>query len=140
MKPKEPRKKAAPKPKIDRKDWRNLPLEQWNTLTVHAMFADRNRELYGVETYVPMRNWRFEQGVIKRTLTEHGPEVLRQVFDAAFEEYRPTREFPILTAGFVIAYMMSRILPRIQAEQKRNDERERTAAEGPSADELRAWL
>lgn len=98
-----------------RLDWRNLDYSEWNTNTVHAYFADMNRELYGIE-YAPMRNWRFEQGVIKRALDEYGAEVLHRVFDECFRTYRPTREYPILTAGFAICYRLNTLAPRIIAE------------------------
>ncbi|WP_010494986.1 hypothetical protein [Paenibacillus elgii] len=130
--------------KINRKDWRNLPPEQWNVASFHAYFADMNREFYGVETYVPMRNWRFEQGVLKRAIDEHGPVMLRAAFDECFRTYRPTREYPLLTAGFAVAYRLNTIIPRLLAEQAAEErkEREREAAEvgRPGVDEVVAWL
>lgn len=84
---------------VQRKDWRTLPTEHWNTLTFTEYFRERNRELYGVE-YVPLRNWRFEQSLIRKALDAHGSEILRAAFDECFCTYRPTREYPILTAGF----------------------------------------
>ncbi|MEV2293951.1 hypothetical protein ABND12_22655 [Paenibacillus larvae] len=120
--------------KIKSDDWRNLPSEKWNVRTVHAYFADMNRELFGAEVYVPMRNWKFEQGVIKRNLTSYGPEVMRKVFDRAFREYRPSRQYPILTAGFVLSYMASRILPQVLAGEKKTEEQETDISE------LSDWL
>ncbi|MCR8843138.1 hypothetical protein NQ117_05550 [Paenibacillus sp. SC116] len=105
-----------------RKDWRNLPYDQWNVLTVQAYFADMNRELFGIESYLPMRNYGFEQGVIKRALSEHGAELLKRAFDDCFREYRPTREYPLLTAGFVISYRINTIIPRLKAEIKRDEQ------------------
>lgn len=117
-----PRAKKPPKPKItadQRKDWRNLPLEHWLTPTVHAMVIDLNREQFGVETYIPLRGWAFEQGVIKRALTQYGPEALRETITRAFREYRPTIQYPQLTAGFLIAYILPRLMPQVLAEQAR---------------------
>ena len=135
-----PRIKKPAAPKINTSDWRTLPYDKWTTRTVHAYFADRNRELYGIEQYVPTRNFSFEQGVIKRNLTQYGAEVLREVFDEAFREYRPTREYPQLTAGFVLAYMASRILPRVIAEKEARERRREAEESGPSATEVTAWL
>ena len=130
--------------KIDKKDWRNLPLDQWNTATVLAYFADMNREQFGVDTYLPMRNWAFERGLIKRALDQYDAEILRQAFDECFRTYRPTREFPILTAGFCVAYRINSIIPRLQAEERKRVEAERKRAEAaeqaPGADEVLAWL
>lgn len=144
MAEKKPRKKAEPKPKINRKDWRNLPYEQWNTLTVCVMVADLNREHYGVETYIPFHNWSVERGMIKRNLAQYGAEVLAEFFAQAFAEYRPTREYPQLTAGFALSYVASRIIPRILAERqarvKAEGARLQTEKNAPSEGEVLAWL
>lgn len=110
-----------PKPKIDRKAWRDLPYEQWNTATIHAYFADMNRERYGAGTYLPMRNWGFEQGAIKRALAQYGAEVLREVFDECFRTYTPTPDYPILTAGFALAYRANGIIPKVLANRQRQE-------------------
>ena len=119
-----------------RKDWRNLHYADWNVLTVMAMVADLNAEKYGVDKYVPLRSWSFEQGVIKRALTEYGAEALRETIERAFAEYRPTAQYPQLTAGFLIAYMLPRIIPQVLAEQQRKQ----AADEAPAVDDLLAWL
>ncbi|MGF7045751.1 hypothetical protein J2T13_000211 [Paenibacillus sp. DS2015] len=145
--PKKPRKKAEPKiPKqrINTKDWRKLPLDNWTTATVLVMFADLNRERFGVTEYLPFRNWNVERGMIKRELDRYGANVMRDVFTEAFETHTPTRDYPILTAGFVISYMQGRIIARKNAEQA---EKVRIAAEKERVEtvtidhaELEAWL
>ncbi|MCG7407749.1 hypothetical protein MH117_09965 [Paenibacillus sp. ACRRX] len=115
------------KPRItaeQRKDWRNLPYDEWNVRSVHAYFADMNRELLGITEYLPMRNWSFEQGVIKRSLSEHGAELLKRAFDECFRTYRPTREYPLLTAGFAISYRINGLIPKLQAEADRKQKDE----------------
>lgn len=131
---------TAKKPRINRKDWRNLPLEQWNTLTFTVYFTDMNAELYGVK-YLPMRNWRFEQAQIKRALDAHGPELLKAAFDECFRTAKPTPEYPILTAGFCVSYRINSILPRLIAEKQRKERREEAESEQVlSAEELAEWL
>jgi hypothetical protein len=102
-------------------------------------FTERNAELYGVE-YVPMRNWSFEQALIKRNLERYGPEILRQAFEECFRDYKPTREYPLLTAGFAIGYRINTLIPRLVAEKAREDRAEASRAEGPNVAELEAWL
>jgi len=143
-KPRAPRKKAEPKPRINTKDWRNLPLDKWTTATVLVMFADLNRERYGVDEYLPFRNWNVERGMIKRELDRYGAPLMSEVFREAFDTYTPSRDYPILTAGFVISYIQSRIIPKLKAEQA---ERERLAAEKERVESvtidhgaLEAWL
>lgn len=131
------------RPKItaeQRADWRNLPLEHWNVRTVHAMIIDLNAERFGVEKYVPLRGWAFEQGVIKRALSDYGAAALRETIERAFAEYRPSAQYPQLTAGFLIAYMLPRIMPRVLAEQKRKTGVEEAVAGAMSAEEMAAWL
>ncbi|WP_238797204.1 hypothetical protein [Paenibacillus sp. EKM301P] len=85
------------------------------------MFAELNREHFGVETYLPMRNWGFEQGAIKRALAEHGADVLHESFTQIFREYKPTPDYPILTAGFAISYRLNTVIPRIIADRQRKE-------------------
>lgn len=111
--------------KVNRKDWRNLPYDDWNTLTVHAYFADMNAERYGVD-YLPMRNWSFEQGIIKRALTQHGAELLHAAFNECFREYQPAPSYPILTAGFAISYRINAVIPKLLADRQRREDRNKT--------------
>lgn len=116
--------KAPTKPRItaeQRKDWKTLATADWNTLTFCEYFRGMNEEHYGipVENYAPMRNWRFEQGVLKRSLDAHGPELLRAACDEAFRTHRPSTLYPQLTAGFACNYVINGILPRLMAEKAR---------------------
>lgn len=139
-----PRKKAPAKPKItaeQRKDWRNLPLADWNTLTVQVMITELNRERYGVETYIPMQTWAFEQGVIKRALTLYGTGPLRETIERAFAEHRVTMQYPQLTAGFLITYMLPRIMPQVLANGQRKERAEQAVVNGGmTAEELAEFL
>lgn len=131
------------RPKItaeQRADWRNLPLEHWNVRTAHAMIIDLNAEKFGVEKYVPLRGWQFEQGVIKRALAVYGAEALCETIERAFVEYKPSAQYPQLTAGFLIAYMLPRIMPQVLAELKRKESAEAAAAGAMSAEEMASWL
>ncbi|QOT13680.1 hypothetical protein JNUCC32_31260 (plasmid) [Paenibacillus sp. JNUCC32] len=134
---KSPRKKITAD---ERKDWRNLPLEHWNTLSVQTMVADLNREHYGVEKYVPNRGYGYEQGVIKRVLNEYGAEAVRETIERSFAEYRPSADYPQLTAGFLLTYMLPRIMPRVLAEMETAKRRQAAESEAPSISELVDWL
>ncbi|ANY67677.1 hypothetical protein BBD42_15295 [Paenibacillus sp. BIHB 4019] len=125
-----------------RKDWRNLPTVDWNVRTFHVYFADMNAEIFGAAPYLPMRNWAFEQAQIKRAIEAYGPDILRAAFDEAFRTYRPTREYPLLTAGFACSYRINAIIPALMAERA---DKERAAAEKANAEEadysgMEAWL
>lgn len=123
-----------------RKDWRNLTYEDWNVLTVQTMVADMNAEKYGAEKYVPMRGYGFEQGRIKQALAEYGAEALAATIERAFVEYRPNAQYPQLTAGFLISYMLPRIMPQVLVEQKAQKRRQAAESEAPSIDDIISWL
>ncbi|MHA7962814.1 hypothetical protein ACX93W_01630 [Paenibacillus sp. CAU 1782] len=126
-----PVKKRMPKEK--RMNWRELLTEDWNVLTFQSYFSDMNREKFGAG-YVPMRNYSFEQGVIKRQLDEYGPEILRAAFEEAFRTYKPSRDYPILTAGFACAYRINTIIPRLLREKAELERRAAEKAAGPTVD------
>ncbi|RCX22891.1 hypothetical protein DFP94_101480 [Fontibacillus phaseoli] len=131
------------RPKItaeQREDWRNLPLANWNTRTVHAMVIDLNAEKFGIEKYVPLRGWAFEQGVIKRALNDYGAAALRETIERAFAEYKPGAQYPQLTAGFLIAYMLPRIMPQVLAEGQRKEKASAAVVSAMSAEEMASWL
>lgn len=132
------------KPKrINSADWRVLPDDRWNVRTFHAYFIEMNAEMFGVD-YAPMRNWAAEQRLLKSAIERHGPEILRQACDICFAEYKPTREYPVLTAGFALSYRVNTIIPRLLSEQTRDkameERRAESVREGPSLAELEAWL
>lgn len=126
--------------KAERADWKSLPIEHWNTLSFTEYFRDMNEERFGVprDQYAPMRNWSFEQGVINRALAEHGPALLRAAFDECFRTYKPTRQYPLLTAGFAVAYRINGLIPSIR-ERLRQEAEESTAPEQDYG-EVAAWL
>lgn len=123
-----------------RKDWRNLTYGDWNVLTVQTMVTDLNAEKYGAEKYVPMRGYGFEQGRIKQALAEYGAEALAATIERAFAEYRPTAEYPQLTAGFLISYMLPRTMPQVLAEREAQKRRQAAESEAPDIDDVIAWL
>jgi hypothetical protein len=100
-----------------------------------------NAELYGVDTYLPQRNWSYEQAQIKRAIDAYGPELLRAAFNECFWRYFPTREFPLLTAGFCVSYRINSIIPRLIADEAaRGRVAQAISNGGKTADELAAWL
>lgn len=94
------------------KDWRNLPIEKWNTTTVHAFLIDETQRKFDAE-YTPggkgskSQRWSAEKGMIKRELTKRGPEVVRKFIEICWREYwTPNpKKYPYPTFGFMIGYM-----------------------------------
>ncbi|WP_207953000.1 hypothetical protein [Paenibacillus agricola] len=139
-----PRKKTEPKPKLNRKEWRSLPIADWNTLSFTEYFRDMNAERFGVTEYFPLRNWRFEQAQLKRALDAYGPALLHAAFDECFRDYKPTRDYPSLTAGFACSYRLNTIMPRLIADKAAQERRAEAAVnaadKAPSADAVMKWL
>lgn len=117
--------------KISAKDWRKLPLEDWNVSTFHAYLIDMNKEKYGID-YVPFgkgsvgNRWRTEQGQLKNAQKRHGNEVLRRFIDLCFETHKFNPKFPTLSFGFIFSYKRNE-LAQAQAEMARSKRREESA-------------
>lgn len=94
------------------KDWRNLPIEKWNTTTVHAFLIDETQRKFDAE-YTPggkgskSQRWSAEKGMIKRELTKRGPEVVRKFIEICWREYwTPNpKKYPYPTFGFMCGFM-----------------------------------
>ena len=104
-----------------------------------TQIIDLNRECYGVDPYIPAAGgWRYEQGVIKRALTLYGAEALRETIERSFAEHRVTAQYPQLMVGFLITYILPRIMPQVLTEVKRKEWREVNG--GMTAEELAEFL
>lgn len=98
--------------KTDTKDWRNLPIEKWNTNTVHAFLIGETNRRYSAE-YVPggrgpkSKRWIAEKGMIKRELDKKGAETVKRFIEVCWREYYTNQpwKFPYPTFGFMVGYM-----------------------------------
>lgn len=100
--------------KISTKNWRELPIEKWNTTSFHAYLIDRNLEAYGA-TYVPFghgpisRRWVQEKGQIKQAIQKHGNDVVKLYIDKCFVNHKFNPQFPVLSFGFMYTYMRNEL-------------------------------
>ena len=135
-------------PKISTKDWRNLPIEQWNVTTFHAYLAELTADHFGVE-YAPTgsgsksQRWAREKGMMKQAQERYGNEVLRRFIEMCVSEYKPKAQYPYVSFTFMYSYM-DRNFAKAQAElaaQNRRKEAEQTAREDMAdIDELIDYL
>ena len=126
--------------KISTKDWRNLPIEKWNTTTVHAFLIDETKRRFDVE-YIPggggpkSKRWSAEKGMIKRELDRRGAEVVRKFIEICWREYYTPNpdKFPFPNWMFMCSYM-DRNWTEAEREVKKENERselaERSGIEG----------
>jgi hypothetical protein len=82
---------------------------------------EKHRDLYGID-YVT-NSHAFEGRQLKAMIAEYGAEVVKRFVDECYRDYKPTRQYPGLSFIFMYSYMRSRILPRVLAEIKRENER-----------------
>lgn len=119
-------------------DWRARDLADWNSHTFRAYISDKHAELYGI-AYVT-RNYGMEARLIKSMIDAHGTDVTKRFIDECFREYRPTPQYPGINFAFMYSYKRERILPRILAEVKREQQRQQAAERRMSAEEIAEWL
>lgn len=114
-------------------DWRNFPLDQWNTTTLHAYLIDKNAELFDAE-YVPFgkgaisQRWRTEKGQLKQAQAALGNTVLLAFIDRCLATHTPKADFPHVNFGFMWAYRRDEV-PRANAEVSAQQRRQSAEAE-----------
>ena len=133
------------------KDWRNRPLETWNTTSFCAYLADYHRELFGID-YAPMRGWRTEQGIIGGLIGTAGKNprprtasnaLVKAFIEETFASYTPSAQYPGTSFGFMWTYRKTdfqRLQAAEMAQQRRAQSAEQEAQSAMSDEELEAWL
>lgn len=126
-------------PRVKASDWKARSIEDWNVTTFHAYLIDINEEKHDV-VYVPFgsgpiaRRWSTEKGQLKQAITKHGPEAVKAFIDKCFETHRFNPEFPVLSFGFMWAYLRDNMA---RAEVELRKQKQRTeAAEASDIDEV----
>lgn len=96
--------------KIKSTEWRNLPIEDWNSVTFREYLVHLTKEEFGV-TYEPrgkgskQQRWSTEMGMINNARKTYGNEVLRQFIVICVNKYQPKPQFPYMTFAFAWGYM-----------------------------------
>lgn len=130
------------------KDWRNRPIETWNTTTFTEYLKDKHRELFGID-YAPMGGrWGVEQGILgtligTQSRTNPKPrtasnEAVKRFIDVTFEGYRPTSQYPGTSLGFMWTYR-KQDWQRIMAAELAQERRRTSVEEAPDLDTLDEW-
>lgn len=127
-------------------DWRNLPLDKWNTTTFTEYLKAKHLELFGIE-YVPYRSWQAEQGQLGNLIgtrtkeAKYDKAVVKRFIDEAFAEYRPNPQYPGVSFGWCWTYKKA-TWQRVLAEEQRKVERKESEqqAQEIDVDDVLSWL
>lgn len=122
--------------KIPTKDWRNLPIEDWNTNSFHAFLIEETARKFNAE-YVPggkgskSQRWIAEKGVLKRDIDKRGAEVVRKFIEICWAEYftPDPKKYPYPTYFFMISYMdryWTQAIDEVAKERERAEIAERS--------------
>ncbi len=134
------------------KDWRNRPVDKWNTTTFTEYLKHKHREMFGID-YVPFgpgnmtEKWRREQGQIGRLIGTarkkgtHSKAVIKRWIDDCFEDRTKwTSKYPGINFGYMYTYKRE-ILQRIEAEELRKKQAAAKAEEVETNwDDVADWL
>ena len=130
--------------KISTKDWRNLPIEQWNTTTFTVYLEHLTKEKFGV-TYEPTgggskaQRWSREKGMLKNAQGKYGNEVLRRFIEICVSEYKAKPQYPYASFTFMYSYMSDRFA-KSEREVKKAEERAEMAERSDSTQIDEDWF
>ena len=102
------------------------PIEKWNVNDFMQYFGDQHLKRFEVE-YMPMGSWAAERGLIGNTIGTQkkagkvDKAVFKRFLDICLDEYKPTRQYPGTSIGFLITYRKN-VLQRAEIEL-RSEER-----------------
>ena len=128
------------------KKYDELTVDNWNTTHFRDYLIDEHKRILGID-YAPFRGYNAEAGILARHIGtakkpgQYDKALVKSFIDACFAEYKPTREYPGLSFGFMSTYM-TRNLQRLQAEVARKATSAKAVADSDNdkLDELERWL
>lgn len=94
-----------------RKNWRACPLSKWNATTVRSYLQCLTQVRFKMD-YIS-DNIRQENAIISQFINQYGRKVLKEFIRDCVKNYKPTKQYPIVTFGFMYSFQRKHILPRI---------------------------
>lgn len=99
------------KVKIDTKDFKNLPIDKWNSVTVREYIKYLNECRFGIPSVT--FNVRQENAMICNFMKEYGKETTKAFIEACVKNYRPNPQYPTVNFATMYSYMKAYELPRV---------------------------
>lgn len=106
--------------------YKTKPIEKWNVNDFMQYFGDQHLERFEVE-YMPMGSWAAERGLIGNTIGTQKKKgnvdkaVFKRFLDICLDEYKPTRQYPGTSIGFLLTYrknVIQQVMVEVQTEEK----------------------
>lgn len=88
------------------------PIEKWTVRDFHNYLMNEHSRILGVQ-YVPFRSWRVEQGLLGGIIGTtgkngktgtHGKATIKDFIDNCLATYKPTKDYPGISFGFMWTY------------------------------------
>lgn len=122
------------------KHYSEKEVAQWNVRDMSQYLGDEHKRRFGVD-YQPFGTWAAERGQLGNWIGtakkrgKYGAEFTKRFIDVCLAEYRPTRDYPGINFGFMVAYM-KRNIQTVQLEVMRAE----SAAESQTEEIDEDWL
>ena len=101
--------------KTDTKNFKELPLEKWNSTTIREYIKFLNIERFGVPSVT--FNVRQENGMVSKFIKDYGIETTKAFVEECVKKYRPNPNYPTVNFATMYSYMKSYELPRVMKAQ-----------------------
>ena len=112
--------------KLDTKDFKNLPLDKWNSTTIREYIKFLNTERFGIPAVT--FNVRQENGMISKFVKEYGIETTKLLVEECVRKYRPNANYPTVNFATMYSYMKAYELPRVMKAQYESNRLEQIKA------------
>jgi hypothetical protein len=105
------------------KHYSEKEVADWNTNDFIAYLSDEHQRRFNVD-YQPFGTWASERGQLgnwigtRKKVGKYGAEFTKRFIDLCMADYKPTRDYPGVSWGFMVAYMKANI-QRLQVEAMR---------------------
>lgn len=128
------------------KHYTEVELNDWNSGHFRDYLVDKHLEMFDC-SYQPFGGWGAENGRIGRvfgTKTKSGEypkEVVKTFIDVAMDEYKPTRQYPGTSFGFLYTYRKP-LLQKIEQDYNRRlkDSKREEQQDDYSINDLTEWF